>query len=586
MAQKKPVTFEDLDLNRLPLPLVTVLDRYQEETNPFRKVNRLLDVMEVFLKLHTVAVVSDVFDGGEISDEVKGILASGLKKPSLGVWWGFCRDCVLYGYHKHGHPPLLASMIEAVGSIKESKGKPAIDRPGYLTQIMQPKNNRANMIAFRNHYGHGATPEDEVCQADIDERSPFIFEAISKATPLMELEWVWTNQEGEAFSVRGRREEPVAIGGVEANRFYLRSGDRLVSLHPLLVRKEDGRCYFYNEHQKADFLNYDKALHQKDKGLARDLLDRYHINEWGKTSPKEFEAEVERYAEDFKGRVPELKELIGFCQKPSGGIRMIWGGPGIGKSALMARMVQLLKMDKEERWEGLGGVELEGELRFHVVDYFIRRNSNEDGQMAVYFLKNLCERLDRIKRTGRPLGAEMAELRDNLKERLEALSRELDEDQRLVLFIDGLDEGVEERNLLESLPAEIPKGIVLLLAGRDVSEVRKRVWQRLDRENRSEMTLRPLEDDAIGAMLTGVVSKYDIQSEYVEKVREKSQGNPLYLKLLLDELYEDPSKHHDISVLPASIESMYQDTLERVSKGHPRAHDLLCLLAESRSDLT
>ena len=62
MAQKKPVTFEDLDLHRLPLPLVAALQKLEEETESFRKVHRLIDTVEVFVKLHTVAIVADVFD--------------------------------------------------------------------------------------------------------------------------------------------------------------------------------------------------------------------------------------------------------------------------------------------------------------------------------------------------------------------------------------------------------------------------------------------------------------------------------------------------------------------------------------------
>ena len=74
MAQKKPVTFEDLDLNRLPLPLVAALQKLEEETESFRKVHRLIDKLEVFVKLHTVAIVADVFDGEDVEPEVQGML--------------------------------------------------------------------------------------------------------------------------------------------------------------------------------------------------------------------------------------------------------------------------------------------------------------------------------------------------------------------------------------------------------------------------------------------------------------------------------------------------------------------------------
>ncbi len=43
----------------LPAPLALALDEFEGETQPFRKVHRLIDAVEVFVKLQTVLIVSD-----------------------------------------------------------------------------------------------------------------------------------------------------------------------------------------------------------------------------------------------------------------------------------------------------------------------------------------------------------------------------------------------------------------------------------------------------------------------------------------------------------------------------------------------
>lgn len=85
--EKKPVKFEEL-----PLLIRKVICELEEENEPFRKVHRLIDAIEVFVKFHTVIVVSEYFNLENISKEMKGLLCDGLRTPSLGIWWAFARE--------------------------------------------------------------------------------------------------------------------------------------------------------------------------------------------------------------------------------------------------------------------------------------------------------------------------------------------------------------------------------------------------------------------------------------------------------------------------------------------------------------
>jgi hypothetical protein len=64
---------------------------YQSESQPFRKVHRMIDLFESILKTHTAVIMGEYFSRAEISNEVKGLLSDGLRTPSLGTWQLFSR---------------------------------------------------------------------------------------------------------------------------------------------------------------------------------------------------------------------------------------------------------------------------------------------------------------------------------------------------------------------------------------------------------------------------------------------------------------------------------------------------------------
>lgn len=567
----------DLDLDRLPLPLVAALQKLEEETQPFRKVHRLIDAIEVFVKLHTVAVVADVFAVEEVEPEVQGMLAAGLRTPSLGVWWMFAREFAKRAYTGEGRAPLVPGLDATTR------------KNGALFKLME---GEKNLISFRNGYAHGATPEDPECQADIHRVLPRFLKAIQASSALVDSDWIWTDEKGKSYVARGRSSGGVQAEGLEPNQTYLRHGKRTVNLHPLLVRQEGDRFFFYNDLKKdaANFLNYESALHHRDKNLATHLLERFPIHDWGKQAPEDFAARVEELTETFKGRQDEIGALVSFCSGPSRGLRMIWGGPGIGKSALMARLIQILQWPEDVRTAELGErmppATDEDPLpqRFHVLEYFIRRG--EESAKTEFFLKNMCQRLDRIAKTNVPLGKTTEDLRRNFRERLNAIPEKLGTTERLVLFIDGLDEGTEVDGLFESLPHELPEGIVLLYASRDVPAVRYRIWDYLDRERKSEFKLGGLRQSDVRALLSEVVSKYDIQEAYIDAVTKRSEGNPLYLKLLSKGLQEKDFQLNAIDTLPVEMVDLYRIALERIRQQSSQSMHLLRLLAEARTDVT
>jgi hypothetical protein len=65
-----------------------------------------------------------------------------------------------------------------------------------------------------------------------------------------------------------------------------------------------------------------------------------------------------------------------------------------------------------------------------------------------------------------------------------------------------------------------------------------------------------------------VVNKYNVErdSAWIEAVQKRSQGNPLYLKLLCDALEHGSIALNDIQALPDKIDEYYKAILDRYAK--------------------
>jgi NACHT domain len=518
----------------LPEPLVRVVELLGHDDGPFRRVHRLIDAFEVLVKLHTVAVVSDYFARDNLSPELKAMLGAGLRTPSLGIWWLFCRE--------------IACQLDQEGLPFFAAGA----RDYILTSLLAALDGDASLIAFRNKYAHGATPSDTVCQADLDRQLPRFRDLLRRADHL------------RTVRLELARDRRVFLAG---------DGPRSIDLHPLLVYKTDEqRYYFFNDVRKpkATFLNYEHAQFWRSREYLDELLERYQIDEWSRLPAEQFRERIENLTETFKGRRAELAELGRFLTRPRG-LLMVWGGPGVGKSALLAQAV------REFAWGQAPGRDAG---RLLVLEYFIRRGQRTD--QADFFLANVNRRLEELVPTSVPQGRSRAEQWDHFAARLPALAERL-AGRKLLLVIDGLDEACgADNDLLRYLPRSVPAGVLVLYAARPVPEVRRGVADQLDREYRAELTLSGLTPADTRALLYDHVSKYALEERYIAAVAQRSGGNPLFLKLVCLELAGGALPVNDLACLPASMAGLYDELLARLRRQEP-VLDLLLLLATVRA---
>ncbi len=584
---------DPVPLDALPTPLVRAVQAWRDEDaslRPFRAVHRLIDAIEVLCKLYTVAGVSRFVQvlGQRLSadqpitsehavqlDAIRTMLAAGLRTPSLGVWWGFARETA-----------------KALDALSEDHVLPGGSRT--LTHKKSPLkkafDDGDNLIGFRNGYAHGATPLDSICQADLDKQGPRLDALLARAQGLAGVTLVAVLDDGTALEARGPSLVPLdpPLEGVEPGRCYLLDphGGAL-DLHPLLVfdpgAMDQGAFFFYNDLRAnhASLLNYPWALHRRDRALREALLGRFPIDEWKKLGGADldpFRERIEVLTEVFKGRTAELQALATFLAENDRGFHVVWGPPGVGKSALLARMVQLLGWAPELREQACPGVGWP-ELRIEVVEYFVRRGATDS---ATQLLDSLNQRLDARFGLRMGLGGNDPERRDLFLARLEAISRRLDDDQRLVLVIDGLDEARRDDPLLGLLPRLVPARVLVLYGSRPQQQLRYGFYDELDRERRSFVDLGGLSLADTRALLCAHVDKYALEAAYVQAVLDRSQGNPLYLKLLCQGLEQGIYPLNEVGQVPARMEELYQNAMVRIEGEAPGAVDLLGLLAAAR----
>jgi len=584
------------DLNRelvdtLPTPLSDVYAAFKAESDgqPFRKVHRLIDLIEVCCKMYTAASIATFLlalrtrmEAGvnpmseDSFTKIKVMLAAGLRTPSLGIWWLFARE--------------ISSVLKElqIPHILPGGEQELLDKQSLIFRAFDGENN---LIAFRNKYAHGATPSDASCEKDLQEKVPQVLRMLEAAKSLHQVKLVICAHDGKLWDTKGGKFYPFE-GNMQAlpNHSWFCSDTREADIYPILTFKqheEDGKVhfYFYNDlkEKQAGFLNYPRADHFKDSNLRAALLEQINIEEWRKISNVKmdpFRQLVEMLTEVFKGRKEALGKIAEFLGDSKSRYLCVWGAPGVGKSALLA---QCSRIASNREWR-IYSESVDGEINWpfgtvYLVDFFIRRGAKNK---AIDFFDSVNSRLDVQFSLKLDLGTSDREKGDLFDQRLQTISKLLKDDQQLLLIIDGLDEIEHQDPLLSLLPKILPDKVKMIFGARPQPELRIDFYEQLDRERKTAFDLDGLSKEDTRAVLMEHVSKYELEQSYVEKVASASEGNPLYLKLLCMELEKNTASLNQITVLPAQMEDLYRSTLHHLEARSAGITQFLIYLAAAK----
>jgi hypothetical protein len=95
----------------------------------------------------------------------------------------------------------------------------------------------------------------------------------------------------------------------------------------------------------------------------------------------------------------------------------------------------------------------------------------------------------------------------------------------------------------------------------------------------TSLELKGLSKEDIRALIYEVANKYEVEreSKWIDAVQQRSEGNPLYLKLLCNALENGSIQLNDIHALPKEIDTFYKEILQRYSRDTDGDELLNCL---------
>jgi hypothetical protein len=263
---------------------------------------------------------------------------------------------------------------------------------------------------------------------------------------------------------------------------------------------------------------------------------------------------IEEKTRGFVGRQFIFDAVDQFLNEKSRGYILVRGDPGIGKTALAAQIVK---------------------TRGYVHHFNIRA---EGVNKASDFLKNVCAQLIAVYELEHTvLPPEATQDGGFLRKLLEEVSAKLD-GEKCMIVVDALDEvdnlGVSSGTNTLYLPMTLPEGIYVICTMR-----RDEVPLRIDIPEQLPLFIE--QDDAgniadvreyvtIQTPRAGIQTYIQIQniddSFFIQHMVEKSQGNFIYLRMVLPEIEQGAYTDLDLTAIPAGLFSYYQDCWSRLRR--------------------
>ena len=265
---------------------------------------------------------------------------------------------------------------------------------------------------------------------------------------------------------------------------------------------------------------------------------------------------IEEHSKAFVGRISAEQALQQFMESRRRGYFVLRGGPGQGKTAFSCHLIK----------------------KHHYVHHLVSRTGGRTDPRLI--LRSLVSQLLSVAERTLPIPESIAELTKLFEELLFELSTK---GTRTVIVIDALDELPPEA--AENPPylamESLPDGVFFVVTARSGA------W--LDRLRAVQFgipcqvyDLEPLNLDEMTQILRA--RKPEMTAAEAERIAEASQGNPLYLRAVIDQLEIDSK--YDLHSLPPTIEGFFLNSIRALGAEDAVLHEALGLLSVARAPLS
>ena len=580
----------------LPIYLAAPLASLLAERHPRVRLHWLVDCAEIAVRWGVAVALAEVLhaNAGALPEPVVARLREQIERPTLGKWLGILEAL---SAARPAEPLLAAGVFElyrdAIAPRFRGEGE-----GGTL---------ETSLLLLRNHLAHGAGLRTEAARALLATHEPGVFDLLRAVARATGGTMVLAIEQGKARSLAGPR--PGAVTCPEGLRAvpdgpWLVGASTALPLLPLAAygpvrlvspsgrleeRPGDPAAQLF---QRADRerlsyvpLGRDEAVSQAFDVAAFRALFQLDVAPTPRRTPGEvfhwqdFLREAREEQEDLVGRVAELatlkRWLKGRDTRREGVAALGWvfGGPGLGKSLLMAKAAADLGGSKPEQ-QGL---------------YYHRFRAGDGRNSLRAFLRGLLDALADWVTLPAPATAADADEADDDPHLLERVRARLARvaplpppdprapAPRFLVLVDGLDEVLPHDRTLPARLRELAlPGTVWLVAGRPEPALQQ-AFAGPGCEPVFPGGLPPMSETDIRAMLEqgldnarhGLVARDEdtadgVRNPFVERVVACADGLPLYVHLLLEDLRNGRLSVHDEQRLPAGLMAYYDALMDRV----------------------
>ena len=265
---------------------------------------------------------------------------------------------------------------------------------------------------------------------------------------------------------------------------------------------------------------------------------------------------IAEYARTFVGREPAQQAFAHFLRIHPRGYFILRGSPGQGKTAICCHLVNS---------EGY-------------VHHFISRTGGRADSRLV--LRSLVSQLIPLTKLAQSVPESIPELTKLFEELLHIVTAR---QKPLAIVIDGLDELIGDSN--EDLPYlvgdALPEGVFYFLTSRPGDRLDRLQEQRFAIPHQL-YELGPLALSEMREILHS--RKPGLTGAEVERIAEASQGNPLYLRTVADQMGINPA--YDLQTLPDRIEGFFQNAVSGLATSNLVLSNVLGVFCTARTPLS
>ena len=597
-SQRQTIHPKDLDPNNMVTYLAHPWDEYLKETHPSVKLHWLTDTAEVAVRWVCALLLAEIryANDNALPQEIQQKFKENIARPTLGVWLNLVDELSKRTIDN----PQLKDIFEFYGKELNINGL-----------FPDKGDDKTSLLQLRNRIAHGGGTTKKQSEIYLEIYNPVLEKLLKSLTSLMGDAKLYGGYKDKCHLLQGlTSKEEECEQSIEGP--YMVVNETKLLLWPLVefdvVRQitENGsikesstltpQTYSRTDKQGVRYVpmgvedSYSIAKRQEEfetvfalnkKTRDKSTLKRHEYRH------DDFLFEARYIKEELIGRIDEIATIKKWIQAVDGfddelDCRFIYGGPGLGKSTLMASVAYNMSNHKKHHtfyYRFRGGDARNNKhsfvklLRDSLVSWKALSEINEkatDSLMDVdETLKDINIRLEKIKEL------------ETFTQRDGETKEEVEVRPMFRLFVDGLDEVLANDpsvlTLLESLQT---KGVVTLIATRlenGAEKLHNSSWIEPMPFKDGVNGLPLMSDDDVRAMLLDGISKAqrkelienDTENEdmmtnpMVQAIAKKAAGLPLYVHLLINDLQNSQYSMTD-GKLPDGLNDYYNKLIDRM----------------------